>query len=88
MGAFTPKLQKLMRLQNGYYLLYYHRQHNYTMALLYARFLVPLAFWAYMIKKNPFYTTYPIMFPLSFIGFFATMFFSIRYSRRTNHMVH
>lgn len=47
-----------------------------------------MAFWLWMIRKNPFYTTYPIMFPISWIGLALTLFFTVRYSRKTNHMVH
>lgn len=26
-GAYTAQMQKLLKLQNGYFILYYHRQH-------------------------------------------------------------
>lgn len=58
------------------------------MPLLYARFLVPMAFFVYLIRKNPFYTTYPIMFPLSWVGLAIVLYYTVRYSRKTNHMVH
>ena len=58
------------------------------MSLLYARFLVPLLGVGYLIKKNPFYRTYPIMLPIMIIVWFATLIRTVRYSKKTNHMVH
>lgn len=58
------------------------------MGLLYLRFLVPLAGLTYLIRKNPFYRTYPIMLPIMIVGWFATLILTVRYSRKTNHMVH
>ena len=58
------------------------------MALLYARFLVPLAIVGYLIKKNPFYRTYPIMLPILIIIWWTTFIRTVKYSKKTNHMVH
>ena len=69
-------------------MLYYHRQKWYTMFLLYLRYLVPLAILAYLIKKNPFYTTYPVMLPFMIAFFFIAFYRMVKYSRKTNHMVH
>jgi hypothetical protein len=78
----------LFKLQNGYYLLYYHRQNWYTIPLLFMRFAIPLACLAYLIKKNPFYRTYPIMLPIMIIGFSMTFIQMVKYSKKTNYMVH
>lgn len=43
---------------------------------------------AYLIRKNPFYRTYPIMLPIMFIAFFTTLYRFVKYSRRTNNMIH
>lgn len=85
---FTPSKEKLFQLENGYYLLFYHRQKVYTMFILYLRFLVPLALLYYGIKKNPFYKSYPVMLPFMVILFAIVFYRTIKYSRRTNHMVH
>ena len=58
------------------------------MPLLYLRYAVPLLGLGYLIKKNPFYRTYPIMLPIMFVGFCGTFIAMCFYSRRTNHMVH
>ena len=52
------------------------------------RFLVPLAILAVLIKKNPFYRTYPIMLPIMISMWFVVLYRAVRYSRRTNRMVH
>ena len=72
-GMYTAHKERLFKLQNGYFLIYYHRQAWYTIALLFARFTVPLVALAYLIKKNPFYRTYPIMLPIM-IATFAFVF--------------
>lgn len=60
----------------------------YTMFLLYLRFLIPLAVLYWGIKKNPFYKSYPIMLPFMIILFAITFVRMVKYSKRTNHMVH
>ena len=52
------------------------------------RFLVPMAVLAVLIKKNPFYRTYPIMLPIMIAMWFIILYRAVRYSRRTNRMVH
>ena len=52
------------------------------------RFTIPLLALAYLIKKNPFYRTYPIMLPIMVAAFAITLIRMVKYSRRTNHMVH
>ena len=51
------------------------------------RFLVPLAILSVLIKKNPFYRTYPIMLPIVIALWFFTIYRAVAYSRRTNRMV-
>lgn len=58
------------------------------MFLLYLRFLVPLALLAYLIKKNPFYTSYPAMLPFFVTLFFIFFYRAVKYSRKTNQMIH
>jgi hypothetical protein len=62
-GGFAPSKEPIFQLENGYYLVYYNRQRKYTMFLLYLRYLIPLFGLVYLIKKNPFYKTYPILLP-------------------------
>ena len=52
------------------------------------RFAVPLAVLAYLIKKNPFYRTYPIMLPIMVATWFILFYRMVKYSKRTNNMVH
>jgi len=58
------------------------------MFFLYLRFLAPLGILAYLIKKNPFYTSYPVMLPFMIIAWFIVFYRMVKYSRLTNHMVH
>lgn len=87
-GIYTPHREKLFKLQNGFFILYYHRQNWYTIPMLYMRFLVPLLVLAVLIKKNPFYRSYPIMLPIMIIAWFTILYRAVVYSRRTNRMVH
>jgi hypothetical protein len=87
-GAFSPTVEPLLQLENGYYLLYYHRQKKYTMFLLYLRFIIPIVALIYLIKKNPFYKSYPIMLPLMVIVLMTYFYKCMRYSAKTNRMVH
>lgn len=87
-GDFTPTVEPVLQLENGYYLLYYHRQRKYTMFLLYLKFLIPICALIYLIKKNPFYKSYPIALPMMFIVLFYVFFKTTRYSAKTNRMVH
>ena len=41
----------------------------------------------YMIKVNPFYRTYPIMLPLSFIALVAVFMSTLYFSKKTNTMI-
>ena len=52
------------------------------------RFLIPLAILAVLIKKNPFYRTYPIMLPIMVSLWFIVLYRAVVYSRRTNRMIH
>ena len=70
------------------------------MFLLYLRFTIPLLLLAYLIKKNPFYSTYPIMLPFMIASFLISkninksnelsivFYRMVKYSRRTNRMIH
>lgn len=60
----------------------------YTVPLLYLRFMVPLVGLAYLIRKNPFYRSYPIMLPLMCVAWVGFLIQTVKYSRKTNHMVH
>lgn len=86
-GIYTAHREKLFKLKNGFFILYLHRQAWYTLPLLYLRFLVPLAVLAVLIKKNPFYRSYPIMLPVMISMWFIVLYRAVRYSRRTNRMV-
>lgn len=86
-GIYTAHVEKLFKLQNGYFILFLHKQAWYTLPLLYLRFLVPLAILTLLIKKNPFYRTYPIMLPIMIALWFFTLYRAVAYSRRTNRMI-
>ena len=60
----------------------------YTMPLLFLPYLIPLAILTVLIKKNPFYRTYPIMLPIMISMWFFTLYRMVKYSQRTNRMVH
>ena len=49
---------------------------------------MPLAVLAYLIKKNPFYTSYPAMLPFMVAAFMILFYRMVKYSRKTNHMIH
>ena len=78
----------IIQLENGYYLLYYHRQKIYTMLLLYLKILVPVLILIYLIKKNPFYKSYPIALPIMIVWLLTYLFKAFRYGSVTNRMVH
>lgn len=87
-GIYTAHKEKLFKLKNGFFVLYLHRQAWYTVPLLFARFLIPLAVLTVLIKKNPFYRSYPIMLPIMIALWWITVYRMVVYSRRTNRMVH
>lgn len=87
-NSYKPVHEPVILLENGYYLLYYHRQKTYTMFLLYLRYIIPIIGLIYLIKKNPFYKSYPIMLPVMFIALFTVIYRCGRYSSRTNKMIH
>jgi hypothetical protein len=87
-GGFSPSKEPIFQLENGYYLVYYHRQRKYTMFLLYLRYLIPIFGLIYLIKKNPFYKTYPIMLPAMVTVLIIILFRTMRYSAKTNRMLH
>ena len=58
------RFEKVFKLENGYILLYYHRPEWWRMAFLYSKFIIPMMTLVYLIRKNPFYKTYPAMMPI------------------------
>jgi hypothetical protein len=52
------------------------------------RFLVPLLGLTYLIRKNPFYRSYPIMLPIMMAAWAGVLIATVRYSKVTNHMIH
>ena len=58
------------------------------MIRLYLKFLIPMAVLAYLIKKNPFYKSYPAMLPGMTIAYFLLGISMVKYSKVTNMMVH
>ena len=75
-------------MENGYYLLYYHRPEWWRMFVLYLKYLIPLGTLIYLIRKNPFYQSYPAMLPAMFIGVIGLIFSMVKYSKVTNMLVH
>jgi TRAP-type uncharacterized transport system fused permease subunit len=55
---------------------------------LYLKYLVPIAVLIYLIRKNPFYQTYPIMLPLMLVSTILLSISMIKYSKVTNMLVH
>lgn len=54
-GIYTPRFEKIFQLENGYYLLYYHRPEWWRMTYLYMKYIIPICVLIYLIRKNPFY---------------------------------
>jgi len=86
-GIYTPQNEKVFRLENGYYLLFYHRPEWWRMGQLYLKFILPMIALVYLIKKNPFYKTYPVMLPAMVLTLIILIRSLIKYSRVTNHMI-
>ena len=87
-GVYTPMNEKIFQMENGYYLLYYHNPEWWRMIALYMRFLVPLGVLIYLIRKNPFYQTYPAALPMMFIAAIWVFISMIKDSKFTNMLVH
>lgn len=87
-GVYTAKHEKIFQLETGYYLLYYHQPEWWRIPSLFLKFAIPIAVLIYLIRKNPFYQTYPAMLPGMFISLIALFLSAIKYSRVTNHLVH
>ena len=58
------------------------------MTALYLKFLVPIAVMIYLIRKNPFYQSYPAMLPGMVIALILTIIGLIRYSKVSNMLIH
>jgi hypothetical protein len=86
-GVYTVQHEKVFKLENGFYLLYYYRPERWRLLQLYLKFLIPIVALMYFIKKNPFYQSYPIMLPGMVIVLFLTIFGMVKYSRVTNNLV-
>lgn len=50
--------------------------------------MIPAVALVYLIKKNPFYQTYPIMLPVMIGSLIGLSIAFIKYSKVTNMMVH
>lgn len=87
-GAYSAHVEPLIQLENGYYLLYYHRQRSYTMLLLYMKLIIPTLALIYLVKKNPFYKSYPIALPCMFVLLIFLGYKFMRFGQVTNRMVH
>mgnify|MGYP006879160668 CR=1 FL=1 len=58
------------------------------MTWLYMKYLVPMAVLVMLIRKNPFYQSYPAMLPAMFVGTIMLFISLIKYSKVTNHLIH
>lgn len=87
-GFYTANREILFQLENGYYLLYYHRQKFFTVFMLYLRFIIPLVGLAYLLKKNPFYKVFPAALPIMIFLFGILLYRTTKYGTITNRMVH
>jgi hypothetical protein len=87
-NVYTARHERVFKMDNGFYLLYYHNPEFWRMWKLYLWFLVPIVILVKLIRENPFYQSYPIMLPLMVVGLCCTMVAMVRYSKVTNKMVH
>ena len=55
---------------------------------LYLKFAIPIVVLYYLIKKNPFYQSYPAMLPGMVITIILLLISAIKYSKVTNMLVH
>ena len=77
----------MFQLENGFFLLYYHRPEWWRMAFLYAKFLIPIGILIDLIRKNPFYKSYPAMLPILSVLLVCHLAAMVTYSRTTNRMI-
>ena len=84
----SARHEKVFQLENGHYLLYYHRPESWRMLALYLKFLIPIGGLIYLIKKNPFYMSFPAMLPAMLISLIALSVSMVKYSKQTNMLVH
>lgn len=68
--------------------MYYHTPERWRMLQLYLKFLVPIVVLVYLIRKNPFYQSYPIMLPVMIASVAGLVVGLVKYSKVTNMMVH
>ena len=68
--------------------MFYHRPEWWRMTFLYLKFLIPIATMVYLIRKNPFYQSYPAMLPGMFIATILLCIGMVKYSKVTNMLVH
>ena len=54
---------------------------------LYLKYIIPAAILIYLIKKNPFYVTYPAMLPAMFVALIYLAISLVKYSKLTNMMI-
>lgn len=87
-GAYSPTVEPIIQLENGYYLVYYHRQRLFTMLFLYLKFIIPIGLLIYLIKKNPFYKSYPAALPIMMVVLIVYFYRLMKYGSITNRMVH
>lgn len=87
-GAYSPTVEPILQLENGYYLVYYHRQRIFTMFILYLKIMLPIAVLIYLIKKNPFYKSYPAALPIMLVVLIVYFYKLMKYGSITNRMVH
>lgn len=87
-NIYTPHNERIFQLENGYYLLYYHRPEPWRMFYIYLKYIIPIVTLMYFIKKNPWYLTYPAMLPAMVVFLVGTIISLIKYSKVTNMMIH
>jgi len=52
------------------------------------KYAIPIAILYYLIKKNPFYQSYPAMLPGMVIAVVLLLISAVKYSKVTNMLVH
>lgn len=62
-------------------MLYYHRPESWRMLALYLKYLVPIGALIYLIKKNPFYMSFPAMLPAMLISLILLSVSMVKYSK-------
>ena len=62
-------------------MIYFNKPSAWFVPRLFLSRALLLLFFAYMVKVNPFYRSYPIVMPLSVVAFVMVIYSTVLYSR-------